>query len=152
MRKIILILISIFTLFSVGAQSQNPEYDSSLAKKLGADEYGMKSYIFVVLKTGNNKTSDKAFIDSCFAGHFANMSEMEKAHKLVVAGPFGKNDNEFRGLFILDVKTIAEAKELLKNDPSIDSDILRAEYYTWYGSAALPVYLEAADKIWKKSP
>lgn len=44
----------------------NPKYDQELAKKLGADDYGMKSYIFVLLKTGENKTTDKQFINECF--------------------------------------------------------------------------------------
>lgn len=31
---------------------QNPVYDAALAEKLGADAYGMKSYVLVMLKTG----------------------------------------------------------------------------------------------------
>ncbi|MBN2395104.1 MAG: hypothetical protein JXC36_01425, partial [Candidatus Atribacteria bacterium] len=30
----------------------NPNYDKSLADKLGGDDYGMKSYFLVILKTG----------------------------------------------------------------------------------------------------
>lgn len=29
--------------------NSNPNYDEALAEKLGADDYGMKSYFFVVL-------------------------------------------------------------------------------------------------------
>lgn len=32
--------------------ADKPKYDADLAKKLGADPYGMKNYVFVILKTG----------------------------------------------------------------------------------------------------
>ena len=133
----------------ITAQTVNPDYDSTLAQKLGADDYGMKSYVFVILKTGNNTTTDKAFIDSCFAGHMANINRLVNEGKLIVAGPFGKNNNAYRGIFILNVKNIEEAQELVQTDPAINSKLLDADLYSWYGSAALPEYLEAALKIGK---
>ena len=33
----------------------NPKYDAALAKELGADDLGMRSYVFCVLKTGPAK-------------------------------------------------------------------------------------------------
>ncbi len=33
---------------SANAQTPNPNYDSILAKKLNADDYGMKSYVLVI--------------------------------------------------------------------------------------------------------
>lgn len=127
----------------------NPNYDSELAVKLGGDDYGMKNYIFVILKTGENKTTDKAFIDSCFMGHMSNMGKLVEQEKLTVAGPFGKNDQNMRGLFILNVSTIEEAEILLQTDPAIKAKLLKPELYPWYGSAALPEYLEATEKIWR---
>jgi hypothetical protein len=38
----------------------NPNYDKAFAEKLGGDDYGMKSYFLVILKTGKNKTIEKA--------------------------------------------------------------------------------------------
>lgn len=134
------------------AQNNNPNYDEELAKELNADDYGMKSYVFVVLKTGSAKIEEKAVRDSCFAGHFSNMQKLAEEKKLVVAGPLGMNDNSYRGLFIFDVATKEEAQELMKGDPTISMGIFEVEMYDWYGSAALPVYLEAADKIWKQKP
>ena len=83
------------------AQNSNPRLDTALARKLGADDYGMKNYIFVALKSGNNKNATKAFTDSCFKGHLTNIGKLAEAKKLVVAGPFGKNEANYRGLFIL---------------------------------------------------
>lgn len=138
-----------FTCFS---QNNNPNFDEELAKQLNADDYGMKSYVFVVLKTGPAKIEDKAVRDSCFAGHFANMTKLGEEKKLVLAGPYGNNDNNYRGLFIFDVASKEEAQELMKEDPTISMGIFEVEMYDWYGSAALITHQEAADKIWKLKP
>lgn len=147
--------LSIFFLFcsvvsiSAFAQSSNPNYDSALAKKVGADEYGMKHYIFVILKSGDNKSQDNKFKDSCFEGHLKNIKRLAELSQLIVAGPFGKNDDDFRGLFILNVTTVEEARTLLDTDPAIKQHFLFPEFYPWYGSAALSEYLDASDKVWQ---
>ena len=123
-----------------------------MAQKLGADDYGMKSFVFVILKSGTNTSSDKELKNTAFEGHMKNINRLVEENKLIVAGPFGKNENDFRGLFILNVKTLEEASELLATDPAIKANYLEAEMYEWYGSAALSEYLEASDKIWKKNP
>lgn len=130
----------------------NPNYDPELAQRLGADDYGMKSYILVILKTGANQTTDREFISACFRGHMDNIKRLVDDGKLVLAGPLGKNDNTYRGIFILDVATIEEAQSLLQTDPAVKEGLLDAELYKWYGSAALPEYLPASDKIWKSNP
>jgi uncharacterized protein YciI len=134
---------------SAAAQTINVNYDSLLATRLGADEHGMKSYIFVILKTGSNTTAEKTFLDSCFAQHLKNIGRLVKEEKLVVAGPLTKNDKTYRGIFILNLSTIEEARQLLQTDAAIKSKLLEPEFYQWYGSAALPLYLNAHDKIWK---
>lgn len=148
--RFITAIVSFFVfVLLTSAQTVNPDYDSTLAKKLDADDYGMKSYIFVILKTGSNATTDKAFIDSCFSGHMANIVRLVNEGKLVVAGPMGKNDNAYRGIFILNVKTIEEAEQIVQTDPAINSKLLDVDLYNWYGSAALSEYLESALKIGK---
>lgn len=143
-----LALFQILAITAIG-QKTNPVYDSTLAKSLGADDYGMKKYVLVMLKTGSNITTDKAFIDSCFAGHMTNIGRLVETGELIVAGPLGKNDQSYRGIFILNVISIEKAEELLQTDPAISSKLLDAEVYNWYGSAALPAYLPVSDKIWK---
>lgn len=131
-------------------QSAETKYDAQLAQKLGADELGMKMYVLVILKTGDTKIEDKALRDSLFRGHFANINKLADEGKLVVAGPLEKNENQYRGIFILDVKTFAEAGLLLQNDPTVSQGIFKPEMYEWYGSAALPVYMQMHKKIQKK--
>ncbi len=131
----------------------NPQYDKELALKLGADVYGMKSYFFVMLKKGNNTTTDKNFINTCFKGHMENIKRLVDEKKLIIAGPFAKNDAGFKGIFIIhQVKSAEEVKELLQKDDAIKNGILDYDIFTWYGSAALPEYLPFSDKIWKKEP
>jgi uncharacterized protein YciI len=130
----------------------NPNYDPELAQKLGADDYGMKGYILVILKTGPNQTTDKAFVSSCFRGHLDNITRLANENKLIVAGPLGKNDKTYRGIFILNVKTTEEAQALLQTDPAIKEGLLDVELFNWYGSAALPEYLPFSEKIWKSNP
>ena len=133
--------------------NSNPNYDKTLSEKLDSDDYGMKSYFLVILKTGTNATTDKELIAESFRGHMNNINRLVEESKLIVAGPLGKNDNKYRGIFILNnLKTIEEAKELLQTDLAIKNGILDYEIFTWYGSAALPEYLPLSDKIWKIKP
>ena len=138
--------------FSLSAtcQTDNLKFDILLADSLGGDDYGMKPYILVILKTGPNKMEDKKRLDSLFKGHMDNINVLAANGKLIVAGPLGKNDKAYRGIFILNVKTIEEATILLESDPTIKEKILEAEIFKWYGSAALPTYLPNHKKIEKK--
>lgn len=132
---------------------QNPKFDKVLADKLGGDDYGMKSYFLVLLKTGTNTTTDKELIAKSFRGHMDNINRLVEESKLIVAGPLGKNEQNYRGIFILNnLKTMDEAKEILQTDPAIKNGLLDYELFTWYGSAALPEYLPFSDKIWKINP
>jgi uncharacterized protein len=152
MRLICTIWILVVVSFSVIGQTGNTDYDPELAKKLGADDYGMKRYILVILKTGSNTTADKELTGKSFAGHMSNMERLAEEGKLIVAGPIGKNENSYRGIFILDVASLEEASKILMTDPAIKENLLAADLYNWYGSAALPEYLDAARKIRKVKP
>jgi uncharacterized protein YciI len=149
MKKIILVLIALMAGFNCFSQD-NPSYDKILADKLGGDEYGMKAYILVILKTGSNNPGNKVVTDSLFRGHMQNINRLAADKKLVVAGPLKKNDRKYRGIFILDVKTIEEAELLLAGDPAIREKVLEVEMFQWYGSAALPEYLPFHGKIERK--
>jgi uncharacterized protein len=149
MKQIIASLLIILAITPAIAQKTNPNYDPVLAKKYGAEENGMKSYILVILKAGPNKNMDKAFRDSCFAGHMENIRRLAAAGRMIVAGPLDKNERNYRGIFILNAATFAEADSLLQKDPTVREKIFDLEMYNWYGSAALPAYMEFDDKVWK---
>lgn len=152
MKYILLLLMSLACHFS-SAQETNPNYDKALAEKLGGDDYGMKRYFLVILKTGTNTTTDRTFISESFKGHLDNINKLVKEGKLIIAGPLAKNENNYRGIFILNnLATAEEAKALLLTDPAIKNELLAYDIFTWYGSAALPEYLPVSDKIWKLKP
>jgi len=152
MRTTLILFILAFFGTSAYTQNSNPNYDETLAKKLGADDYGMKQYVLVMLKTGENTTASKEESSEAFRGHMENIGKLAKEGKLIIAGPLGTNDQTYRGIYIFDVPTIEEANALVLTDPAIKAKLLVAELYEWYGSAALREYLPASDKIWKIKP
>ncbi|MCB0706740.1 MAG: hypothetical protein KDC34_15600 [Saprospiraceae bacterium] len=111
-------------------------YDAALAAKLGADEYGMKSYVMAFLKAGPNRSQDSLEAARLQSAHLANISRMAKAGDLVMAGPF-MDDGAVRGIYIFDVETVEEAEALTSTDPAIQAGRLVMELHPWYGSAAL---------------
>lgn len=149
MKKTLSLTILMLATLLAGAQETKPEYDSTLAIKLGADERGMKTYVLVILRTGPAKIEDKELRDSLFSGHFSNMDKLAEEGKLVAAGPFNANDKEYRGLFIFNVGTVEEAEELVKGDPTVTNGIFVTEMYRWYGSAALQMLNDIHPKLQK---
>ena len=131
--------------------SPPPGYDAALAQKLGADEYGMKRYVLVILKTGPKTDAPAAERQKAFAGHMANIQRLAKENKLALAGPMMKNDKGYQGIFIFNVPTIKEAEELVATDPAVAGGFLSFEFFGWYGTAALPEVLPIHARIEKKS-
>jgi len=125
-------------------------FDPELAKRLGADERGMKMYVLCILKTGARDADVKGDErKEIFAGHFANIERLAGEGKLAVAGPFGKNDKSYRGLYIFDVATIEEAEKLVMLDPAVKAGVFVPDLTPWYGSAAMMVVSETHRKIEK---
>ena len=124
-------------------------YNETLAKELGADEYGMKKYVMAFLKAGPNRDLDSTAAAQLQRQHLDNIAKMAEAGKLVVAGPFLDN-GAIRGIYIFNVETIAEAEELTNTDPAIEAGSLIMELHPWYGSAALMQVNELHGKLAKK--
>lgn len=148
MQKILFTLL--FIIFNqVGFSQETSNYDEALSKKLGGDERGMKTYVFCILKTGTNTTATAEEKKQLFDGHMANIKKLADENKLVVAGPFMKNDKNYRGIFIFNCTTIEEAEMLVNSDPAVKAKLFEAELTIWYGSAALGATKEIHDKITK---
>jgi len=111
-------------------------YDPVLAAQAGGDENGMRNYVLVILRTGLTRVPDGDARNAMFAGHMANIRRLSDEGKLVLAGPFGEKDVDWRGLFVFAVADIEEAKALVATDPVIIQGEMVAEYHSWYGSAA----------------
>ncbi|MWB96018.1 hypothetical protein GON26_16760 [Flavobacterium sp. GA093] len=147
-----LLLLFIFLVMNTIGFSQETEtkYDENLAKSLNADERGMKKYVFCLLKTGTNTTASTAETQKLFEGHMTNIGKLAKEGKLAVAGPFMKNDRNYRGIYIFNVETIEDAEKLVATDPAIKANLLEAELTLWYCTAALQETLKIHEKIAKK--
>ena len=128
------------------AESGGTAFDLELAESLGADQYGMRSYVLVILTTGPNKVPDGPERTKMFRGHFANMNRLAEAGKLVLAGPLDGVQGR-RGLFIMAVADIEEARALVATDPVIIKGEMAAEYHAYYGSAALPLLRDIHARI-----
>lgn len=136
--------------FAQSDKPKTPKYNAKLAKKLGADERGMKMYVLCILKTGPKDAEIKGKErDDIFAGHFANIGKLASEGKLAVAGPFEKNDKTYRGLYIFNVATIEEAEKLVVLDPAVKAGVFVPDLTLWYGSAAMMVVSETHKKIQK---
>lgn len=149
MKKILVTLTLFFGgILTSFAQAQ---YDEALAKKLGADDYGMRKYVIAFLLRGDRVSEytpeQRSEIQS---GHMANIGKMADMGKLIVAGPFFGND-DLRGIYIFDVQTLEEAKALTETDPAIQAGVLKMDLKEWYGSAALMMLPELYPKVTKQS-
>lgn len=135
---------------SVGQAKSNPKYDSTLAKKLGADRYGMKKYVMAFLKTGKTNLKDSTERANLQMAHLKNIMRMADEGKLIVAGPF-LDKNEVRGIYIFNVTTLEEARQLTETDPAIKAGTLEMELRPWFGSAALMEVNRIHKMVEKKS-
>lgn len=150
--KYLLKAICTLSLLAFISTSQATEYNEELAIELGADDYGMKSYVLVILQTGekDSEITDKETRGEYFKGHFANMKRLAEEGKLVLAGPLAENAPN-RGLFILNVESLEEAEELVKTDPAVKAGIFTYSLSKYYGSAALLKVNELHKSIQKKT-
>jgi len=111
-------------------------YDPALADKLGADDHGMKQYVFAFLKSGPTRSQTDEEAERLQRAHLDNINRLAEEGKLVLAGPF-LDEGELRGIYVFDVRTVEEARALTETDPSIKAGRLVMELRPWYGSAAL---------------
>jgi uncharacterized protein YciI len=147
MRTALVATIAV-ALVTAAGHGQAP-YDAALAARLGADENGMKTYVMAFLKAGPNRNRPREEAQKLQAAHRANINRLAKEGKLVLAGPFADN-GELRGIYIFDVKTIAEAEALTKTDPAIQAGQLVMELHPWYGSAGLMTIPALHERIEKR--
>lgn len=157
MNSKIICLFVLLSCFAARAQSvsENTEpnevvYNAEKAKAYGADDYGMKKYVFAFLKRGPNRDLPEEKAAELQTAHLQNIGKMAQEGKLVLAGPFFGTD-DLRGIYIFDVDSIEEAQKLTETDPAIQAGSLVMELKEWYGSAALKEVNEIGLTLAKKS-
>jgi uncharacterized protein YciI len=91
----------------------------------------MATYYFGFLKHGLKWTVEKTTeTEKLQAAHMANINEMAKTGKLVIAGPF-ENGGDYAGVYVFKVGSLDEAKTLADSDPAIKAGRLVAEVHPW---------------------
>jgi len=148
-----LILLFAMVAFGINCFAQDaakPVYDAALAKKLGADKYGMKKYVLAFLKEGPTQLKDSVARMQLQMAHLKNITRLAAEGKLVVAGPF-LDDQPIRGIFIFNVETLDEAKKLTETDPAIKAGSLVMELHPFYCSAALMEVVDIHSRLQSKS-
>ena len=151
------VLLAALTVAAGNAQAQAAQaveapkagYDAALAKTLGADDYGMRTYVLVILQTGPTPMPVGEARDAMFRGHFANMKRLARQGTLVLAGPLDGVDG-WRGLFVLAVDDIEAAKAAVATDPVVIQGEMVPEFHTYYGSAGLMTINELHGRISKQ--
>jgi uncharacterized protein YciI len=118
------ILLTIF-LFSIS-------FNTLKAQSKIEDEFQMKQYFMVFLTVGPNRTQDSATAAKIQEGHLANITRLFNEKKMILAGPF-LDKGIYKGIFIFDVATETEVKQLLQTDPAVKAGRLGYEIHPWYG-------------------
>lgn len=155
MKKLLpILMLGIYTWACNPVMNENQEsdvhaetvYDSVLAQKYGADQYGMKPFVVAFLKKGPNRSKDSTEIARLQKAHLENINRLAEEGTLVLAGPFF-GDGDLRGIYVFDVSSIEEAKKLTETDPAIQTGSLVMELHKWYGSAAVVAIPELHKKL-----
>lgn len=97
--------------------------------------YHMKQYWFVLYTTGADTTSmDSTASATLLQAHLAHQDEQSSRGLIVMAGPYGKNDVNWRGLLLYDCETREEVEGYLRQDPMVKAGRLAFDVAPWYGA------------------
>jgi uncharacterized protein YciI len=90
-----------------------------------------RTYQFGFLVRGPAWTPERTpEVERIQAGHMANINRLAAEGVLVAAGPF-VNGGTYRGIFVFDVSSTAEADRLTGTDPAVAAKRLTIELHTW---------------------
>jgi len=128
--------LALVCMFNAQAQDAAPAYDAAKAQAWGANDQGLRPYVFVLLKTGPRRMPDGPARDDMFKGHFANIQRLAKDGLLVYAGPTDGVDG-WRGIFIFATADPDVARKAAETDPVIVNGEMVLEVHKHFGSAAL---------------
>ena len=129
MKTIASLLLLVFIVFSSSVLAQEKQGSSPAAKP--AIEQ-IRQYWLVVLTKGANRSQDSTGAAAIQKAHLDNINRLYHEGKIKVAGPFGKNEKGWQGIFIFDCATREEVESLLQSDKAVSSGRLQFEILPWY--------------------
>lgn len=93
-----------------------------------------EQYQLVILRAGDNPPEiSREQIMEIQKQHLAHLTAMGKSGKMVIAGPFGdQEDKSFRGMCLYRVGSIEEARKLAEADPAVKAGRMKVQVMTWY--------------------
>lgn len=127
-------------------------YDEALAKKLGADEFGMKKYVIAFLYRGDPVSEySEVKRSEIQKGHMANITQTSR----------GRKDGFCRVIF-LEIKkrevysfspseVLKRPKVLTESGLAVKAGVLKTDQKEWNGSASLGMVVEISEKIAKNN-
>lgn len=127
------------------------EFDAELAARLGADAYGMRTYVMVFLEAGDARIEDPERLAELQRGHMAHIRALGEQGHLVLAGPF-IDAGDLRGIFLFAHDDVEEVQVLVAADPAVAAGRLQMRLQRWYGSAALLELPERHARIAARQP
>ena len=93
-----------------------------------------EKYYLVLLRRGPAWTPQATpEVQKIQEGHLGHLRRMGESGKMVIAGPFGdQQDQTLRGMCIYRVGSVEEARVLAEADPAVKAGRLKVETLTWY--------------------
>jgi uncharacterized protein YciI len=97
-------------------------------------EFELQKFYLVMLNEGPKwTTKETPELQKLHAAHIAHILDLGKSGKEVLAGPIG-GDSKLRGVAVLSVATIEEARQLEDDDPAVKAGHLVADIHPWYAA------------------
>jgi uncharacterized protein YciI len=103
----------------------------------------MEPLQLVLLRRGPTWSAESTpAVEQLQRDHLAFLRKLAESGKMVLAGPFAKQeDPRLRGMCLFKVATPEEARSLIEGDPMVKSGRLEAQVMTWFvekGYVAFP--------------
>jgi uncharacterized protein YciI len=116
---------------------QNARGQDSASGTAPHQKFRMMVYYLVLLRSGpNSGAGDSASRARMFAGHMANIRRLGAERSMVVAGPI-EDGGDLRGIFVLQARSLDDARRLVKTDPAVQAGEFRPEVYQWYAPSGM---------------
>lgn len=131
MRTLSLLLLLLVVAFPGPGMSVEPASGEEEAESAPME---LESYQLVLLVRPDDAPDlPEEEIREIQAAHLQHLTRMGREGHLVVAGPFGdQEDQTLRGMALYRVEDLETARRLAESDPAVEAGRLEVEVMTWY--------------------
>jgi len=110
-----------------------------LALPLCAQDVPMRFDVMAILEKGPKWTKEVTpEVKEVLQGHMANMGNMAKEGKLILAGPLAEA-GDAAGIFVFDTASIEEARKWCDTDPAIAAGRFTVKLWKWYSAKGIGI-------------